>query len=350
MSPPPIDLSDDVRTLQLANRPTLAASLEFMANDIAPLLFGRQTGVFAVVEDAEGRRRTLVTLISGFRAESDLHIARNVVQQGPFEAIRNGERVTYVRVGKEGEPGPGVRIEYDRAGTISRIETAGGVELPIPAVAPNEFGEVTLPATPHYDAITIGPNQHHAEMRLYDWATRNKLKIISMTPTRGCCVHCQRRLMAAFKHEFHDLIPLHRQSKRAYIQYRRWLKRIGLAQRPNDLPVRLPPSELKLLSDSQSSALRNAARRDLATLSQIDPRLMRISRYLRVVGPAMLAFDVATSAAKAADQWRQGAGQEATTTLAALGGRLAGAYVGAEAFGAIGGGLGSVVPGLGTTI
>src|SRR5579872_6755685 len=166
--------------LQNANRATLRAYVEYLANEYAPALFGKQTGVFAIVEDENGVRRP-VTLNSGFRSESSPHVGDNLIQQGPFEAFRDGERITYVKTAK------GVRIEY-KPGAITRVVAADGTEIPFDrTLKPNEFGEITLPESEYHPKITIGPNEQHAEMRLADWASRTKHRILAMAPTRGCC-------------------------------------------------------------------------------------------------------------------------------------------------------------------
>jgi hypothetical protein len=96
--------------------------------------------------------------------------------------------------------------------------------------------------------------------------------------------------------------------------------------------------------------LRRQGERLLAGYKPLDPRLSRIARTLKIAGPAMLAFDAATTYAKASDQWQNGAKDDAAETLAAFGGRVGGAFIGAESLGLMLGGFGSVVPGLGTTV
>lgn len=290
--------------------------------------FDVDTGAIAVVEHRTGGKTTrqVIKLNNGFRSEKSAPIARNfgephrLVQQGPFRGSIKGQKVTYIKHGD-------VRIEY-KGHQVTRI--VGPDEIEIPRA---KFGDVK-----------IFPNEHHAEMRILQWAERNNYRIVALAPTRGCCPHCALAMQQYFIKQnvnIDDAIPKVRQNRSLWRSFLKELK-----APPKSAPVEYTVKGGKL----DVAALRAKFKTQVTAFKSPDPRLVRISKVLKVAGPAMLVFDAATSYAKAADQWDKGERDAAAETLAEFGGRAAGAFVGAEACGLALAGCGSVIPGLGTTV
>jgi hypothetical protein len=335
------------RPLQDLSRAALRHLVDQEAEDVRPVLkiklkiptggrefFDVETVAVAVVEDeAIGpTSRQIVILKQGFRNENavprtkavppgETVAPRDFIQQGPFEEMRGGRRVTYlVR--------DGFRIEYQHT-TVTRVVGPNGAELPH-----SEFR-----------SFTIRPNEHHGEMRILDWAKRNKYRIVSVAPTRGCCRHCLEQLKQYCREQGVDIdevVPRHRQTRSAWRSFLKESRRQAPASGAREIVAREDAAEV--------ARVRNQLRASMAKFKTPDPRLVRVARYLKVAGPAMMAFDAATTYAKAAEQWHAGQKTAAAETVAELGGRMAGAFVGAEAGVLLFGGLGSVVPGLGTTV
>ncbi|HEV7602198.1 MAG TPA: hypothetical protein VGO49_18325 [Bradyrhizobium sp.] len=304
-------------------------------------IFDVATGVIAIVEDIDigpSSRRVLI-LNNGFRSEGAVPAAkavptgvtispRDFTPLGPFEEIRNGQKIKYLKTDE------GVRIEFEKT-TITRVVGPDGVEIPISK----------------FKGFEIGPNVHHAEMRALDWAKRNNCRIVAMAPTRGCCAHCLSRLQEYFGKDVDDAIAKHRQTRSGW---RSFLKNLP---KPTAQLQRTPAlttggkTEFVARKDAVDLArLRSQSSGLMAKAAAPNPKLVRIARFLKVAGPVMMAFDAATSYAKASDQWNKGQKDAAADTVAEFGGRVAGAFVGAEALGLAFGGVGSVIPGLGTTV
>jgi hypothetical protein len=323
--------------LEGTSLPTLRNFVDYLADRYHPVItarFDAQTGVVAIVEGPEGLQ--VVTLNSGFRHKQTKpriakpiqgpsgeipNTGRNLIQEGPFEEIRGGQRITYM------ETPEGLRIEYKKT-KITRIVASDGTELPLSK-----------------QIIKILPNQHHAEMRLLSWAKRNNYRIVAMAPTRGCCIHCNKALQEYFKSakNFDEAVPKNRQTRGAWRSHLR-----DLSREPS--PGAAKATEFVAKGDAKEKLLRARAGQAIESFKAPNLKLLRVARFLKVAGPAMVAFDAATSYAKAAEQWRTGAKDAATETMAEFGGRAAGAFVGAETFGLLFGGFGSVIPGLGTTV
>jgi len=296
--------------------------------------FDVDTGAVAVVESREFQNapglkkeakatRKVIMLNNGYRSEKAIPASgsQRLVQQGPFTEIRNGKKITYIKHGD-------VRLEY-QGERITRIVGADGVEIP-----PGKFGDVK-----------VFPNEHHAEMRILQWAERNNYRILALSPTRGCCPHCALRMQQYFIQQninLDDAIPKSRQTRTLW---RSFLKDLRAAQRTAtsiDYTLKNPHIDI--------ATLRTQFKSEMSKFRIPDRRLLKVSRYLKVAGPAMLAFDAATSYAKAAEELDKGNQEAAAKTLAEFGGRAAGAFVGAEACGLAFAGFGSVIPGLGTTV
>ncbi|MDI4663489.1 hypothetical protein K9U40_03935 [Xanthobacter autotrophicus] len=328
--------------LEQASRGALLAFVELFADhyhDIISVRVARQTGVCAVVEavDAGPASRQLVVFNSGFRIEKAHAPGSRLFEAGPFRQMRGGRPVTYMRTRN------GIRVEYDR-GVITAVETPDGRRL--------AFDRATGLRT--FAEVAIEGNDHHAEMRLLSWAKQNGRTILALAPTRGCCATCNLRLRAEFGADFHQIVPASRQTREACSAHRAELRRLGVGSRPigRTLDPHAPAAGGSFVArpPQTNAATRAVARRAVGGLRPGDPRLLRLSRTLRVAGPVMAAFDAATTYATAAEQWRTGEKAGAAQTLAAFSGRMTGALIGAEGFGLALGGFGSVVPGFGTTV
>jgi hypothetical protein len=289
--------------LHSPNRAVQRALVEYLANEYAGVLFRRQTGVFAVVETEAGARQ-IVALNSGFRHEPGSAPAaapnpntpsgtRKFIELGPFEEIRDGERITYARTPDGG------RLEYRIEGKVATITRV---------VAPDGTVLALEPQGARFGDVTVAANDHHAEMRLEDWKQRVAgRRILAAAPTRGCCDACNTRWKAIYGDEFDEMVPANRQTRKSWLDFRRELRRLGLHNDPNALAAKNFGLESEFVAKGDMARLRQMFARDVAALRAPNPQLMRIGRYLKVAGPAMMAFDALTSYAKAADQWRAGA-------------------------------------------
>jgi len=284
--------------------------------------FDIDTGAIAVVEHQTGGKvtRQIIILNNGFRSEGSeprLGPPRELIQQGPFKKSRDGVQTKYIKRDN-------LRIEY-KGTQATRVFGPGDVEI----------------KGMNLEDFKILPNEHHAEMRILQWAERNNYRILSLAPTRGCCPHCALRMKQYFVQQnvnIDDAIPKSRQTRGLWRSYLKQLRA------PKPAPVQYTAGHLDV------PALRAKFQAQANAFRIPSARLTQISTVLKVAGPAMLAFDAATSSAKAADQWNKGNRDAAAETLAEFGGRAAGAFVGAEACGLAFAGCGSVIPGLGTTV
>lgn len=307
-------------------------------SDVITKGYNRQTGIVAVVEKIGGgkRSRKLVMFNSGFRTDKPPPPARagKLVQPGPYLEVRNGRKIHFLMTSE------GVRVEYDpKRGVITALEHPDGTREVIKKGARlKSFGN-----------ITVGTNSHHAEGRFLNWVTENKYKIVVASPTRGCCLACGSQLRQVLGRDFEKAVPKSRWTARAFNLHNK--ERKLLEQKiAAGKPAAAKQYVARGLSAEQLARLRAQAGSTLRAFKAPDPKLARIARVLKVAGPVMVAFDAMTSYAKASEQWQAGAKADATETMVALGGRLAGAFVGAETMGMMFGGFGSVVPGLGTTV
>ena len=225
---------DPLKAALHSNNPaTLRALVEYLANDYGDVLFRRQTGVFAIVETEHGVRQ-IVVLNSGFRNEAGqspmpapgsntLRGSRKFLELGPFEEVVDGQRITYSRTPDGG------RIDYrieGRNATITRVVAPDGSEIRLEPHPGAKFGD-----------IAIAANDHHAEMRLEDWKNRVPgRRILSACPTRGCCAMCEARWKAIYgEEEYGKMIPGSRQTRKAWLDFRRQLRQLGLEKNPNAL-------------------------------------------------------------------------------------------------------------------
>jgi hypothetical protein len=302
--------------------------------------YDADTGVVAIVENNKigPSSRMVIILNNGFRhlgkapkpktvPTGTTELPRDFIQQGPFKQMRGGREIKFLFTEIDKIE---IRIEFE--GTkITRVVGADGIEIPISKIR-----------------FEIGPNEHHAEMRLLAWAKRNGYRIVAMSPTRGCCSDCLARLQKYFGDGLDDAIPKHLQTpqgRRALLKNAKPTARLTPARSGNRA------MEFTAKKNAVDMArLRNKSRGVIAKAALPNPKLIRIARFLKVAGPVMVALDAATSYAKASGQWHAGQRDIAAETLSEFGGRVAGAFVGAEGFGLLFGGVGSVIPGLGTTV